>query len=228
MLAALTGCFHDPVGASPAVPTDVGAPPADRDEHPAPRAGFEWIAGRWARSGEKWVWLDGYYQRTHPNYRWEQGHWIHVPTPTDDPKPANTQWATSVRAFSTQYSTDGWSAQQVIGPPDVFPQAGDMPKAWASQQPDAPGEFIEVAYARPIRVSAVEVYETFNPGAISQIDLITATRTLSYAPAGSSDEPLTLHVPCTSEPVIAVRVTLDSVAVPGWNEIDAIGLVPCP
>ena len=32
---------------------------------------------------------------------------------------------------------------------------------------------------------------------------------------------------CTAERVIAVRVTLDSKAVAGWNEIDAVGLIPC-
>ena len=32
---------------------------------------------------------------------------------------------------------------------------------------------------------------------------------------------------CTSEPVVAVRVTIDSKAIAGWNEIDAVGVQPC-
>lgn len=32
---------------------------------------------------------------------------------------------------------------------------------------------------------------------------------------------------CSQGRVQAVRLELDSVRVPGWNEIDAIGVVPC-
>ena len=32
---------------------------------------------------------------------------------------------------------------------------------------------------------------------------------------------------CTDQPVVAVKVTLASGAVPGWKEIDAIGGTPC-
>jgi hypothetical protein len=227
-VAAGTGCFHDPIAPTPPVLTDVGPPPPDKDERPADRPGFVWVAGRWARSGEKWVWLDGYYDRARPGYRWEQGRWVHVATPVDEPKEPVKEWASDVRAFSSQYSTDGWSASQALGPPDVYPQTGDMPKAWATQLPDAPGEFIEVGFKTPMRISALEIYETFNPGAIQRIDLITPTRTLSLAATGSSDQPYTILMTCTSEPVLAVRVTLDSAAVPGWNEIDAIGLTACP
>lgn len=225
---AVTGCFKDPMAPTPPVPTDVGPPPADQDEHPVERPGFVWVGGRWARSGEKWVWLSGYYERARPGFRWEQGRWVHVATATEDRVRPATQWASEVRAFSTQYSTDGWSAQQALGPPDVFPNAGDIPKAWATQLPDAPGEFIEVGFKTPMRVSGIEVFETFNPGAIQRIDLISTNRSTSLAPTGSSDQPYTILMTCTSEPVVAVRVTLDSQAVPGWNEIDAIGLVPCP
>ena len=32
---------------------------------------------------------------------------------------------------------------------------------------------------------------------------------------------------CTSDEVVAVRVSLNASAVPGWNEIDAIAVRPC-
>jgi hypothetical protein len=35
------------------------------------------------------------------------------------------------------------------------------------------------------------------------------------------------EVRCTRERIASVRVHLDSKAVAGWNEIDAIGVVPC-
>src|SRR5262245_31473669 len=81
--------------------------------------------------------------------------------------PPEPQWATTVRNFSSEYSTANWSAQQALGAPNVFPRSGDLDGAWASREPDATTEFIEVGFAQPQRASALEVYETYNPGAIT-------------------------------------------------------------
>ncbi len=102
-----------------------------------------------------------------------------------------------------------------------------MPKAWASLTPDAPTEFIEVGFARPMRAVGVDVYETFNPGAVAEVQLIYSGGVVTVAPDPVTDEPLQVRVSCTDEDIVAVRVTLASAQVPGWNEIDAIGLVPC-
>ncbi len=47
----------------PPAHADVGAPPADKLDAPPPRDGYVWMAGRWARSGDRWVWLEGYFER---------------------------------------------------------------------------------------------------------------------------------------------------------------------
>jgi len=222
-LVLVAACYHD-APAPQAV--DVGDPPAPTAEAPAAKPGYVWIAGRWARSGEKWVWLDGYYERERPGFRWQQGKWIAV-APTA-PSPLPVEWASKVRAVSSEYSPSDWSAQRALGPPDVYPRTGDLPNAWASQQPDAATEFIEVGYDKPQRASAVRIFETFNPGAISRIDTFTEHGSSAYAVNGSSEQPFELQIPCSADPIVAVRVTLDSASVPGWNEIDAIGLVSCP
>ncbi len=86
---------------------------------------------------------------------------------------------------------------------------------------------------RTARVSAVEVYETFNPGAVTQLELVSASgaRSVVYRARaeklGSATRVLRADIGCTSEPIVAMRVTIDSRAVEGWNEIDAIGVVPC-
>src|SRR5205814_2836329 len=128
--------------------------------------------------------------------RWEQGRWVAVAAPP--PQPLAVQWAGAVRAVSTEYSADDWSAMRALGPPDVFPKSGDLPNAWASLLPDAPTEFIEVAFDKPQRASAVKVYETFNPGAISRIDVITDRGTTSLAVNGSSEQPFALQLGCTA------------------------------
>jgi hypothetical protein len=94
----------------------------------------------------------------------------------------------------------------------------------------------------------LQIAETFNPGAISSVEIIDIAghHTTLYAACGGQfvDYPTASDRPCApallsggarmthvalacGTPVAAVRVTLASAAVTGWNEIDAIGGVPC-
>lgn len=153
--------------------------------------------------------------------------------PPAPPAPPTTQWASSVRGFSTEYTSQSWAAHRVLGAPDVFPAHGDSPNAWASLGADDQTEWLEVGYAQPVRVSAVEVYETYNPGAVSSIELVTTSgaRIVAYQGSpgarGAVANKLRADVACTEEPIVAVKVTLASTQVAGWNEVDAIGVVPC-
>jgi hypothetical protein len=140
-------------------------------------------------------------------------------------------WASTIRGFSTQYSADSWSAKRALGAPDVFPAAGDDENAWASEGADDRAEWLEVGFAQPRSIQAVEIYETFNPGAVGRVELITTTgkRIEVAVDRQQSGESVRRVAPvsCTSEPIAAVRVHVDSKAVEGWNEIDAIGVLPC-
>jgi hypothetical protein len=153
--------------------------------------------------------------------------------PVVPPTPPAMVWGASVRAMSTQYAIDNWSAAQALGAPDVWPANGDQVKAWASTGADDRVEFLEVGLARPVALSAVEVYETFNPGAVSEIELIAASgkrivvHRAAAAAAGEAAVRKRVDFACTAEPIVAVRVTIDSPRVAGWNEIDAIGGQPC-
>jgi hypothetical protein len=147
-------------------------------------------------------------------------------------EPAQTMWATSVRSFSTQYSSPAWSAAQVLGAPNVYPASGDQQAAWASLGADDRAEWIEVGFDQPRPVASVEIFETYNAGAVNRVELITSTGRRIQAFAGPAalregSFKRQIQVACTKEPVVAVRVELDSKAVAGWNEIDAIGVVPC-
>lgn len=143
------------------------------------------------------------------------------------------QWASTVRGVSTQYTASSWAATKVLGAPDVFPGGGDNANAWASLGADDQDEWIEVGFAQPMQASAVEIYETFNPGSISAIELVDAggERSTAYQGApgatGQTANKLRAEITCTGSPIVAVRVKLASAMVPGWNELDAIGLVPC-
>jgi hypothetical protein len=145
----------------------------------------------------------------------------------------DVQWATSVRAVSSEFGADKWSAKQALGQPDVFPRSGDVPQAWASKEADTGSEFVELGFA-PIRARGIRIYETFNPGAIASVEAIAesgahikAFEAAAPTPAPPASRATTIDLPCTAERIIAVRITLASARVPGWNEIDAVGLVPC-
>ncbi|MDB4953386.1 MAG: uncharacterized protein JWO36_955 [Myxococcales bacterium] len=149
------------------------------------------------------------------------------------PAPPAPQWASTVRGFSSEYSSTRWAATQVLGAPDVYPAAGDDARAWASRDADATTEFIEVGFAQPQRMRELRIYETLNPGAIEDVEVITTSGRhlhLGRAAAGANaagSAITTYGTACTNEPVVAARITLGSAKVAGWNEIDAIGALPC-
>jgi hypothetical protein len=158
---------------------------------------------------------------------------LDAPPPAVEPVP-QVEWASSVRAVSSEYAQDRWSAREALGPPDVYPRSGDEPHAWASRDPDAPFEFIEVGFATPRRVHGIQVVETYSPGAITEVEILTASgaRKIVYQQprvdaAPNAAQISTFEFACSEEPIIGARVTLASGQVPGWNEIDAIGALPC-
>ena len=156
--------------------------------------------------------------------------WIGPAAPIAQPA---IQWASTVRGFSSEYSPANWSANRVLGAPDVFPAHGDLVNAWASRGADDADEWIEVGYAQPTRIRAIDVFETYNPGAVTAIEMITASgqHITAYQGAPSANGQLSnnLHVDvaCTDEPIVAVHVRLASRQVSGWNELDAIGVSAC-
>jgi hypothetical protein len=147
--------------------------------------------------------------------------------------PPQIQWASTVRSVSSEYTATSWSASRALGPPDVFPGSGDNVNAWASLGADIGREWIEVGFAQPTPINAVQIFETLNPGAIDHVELITASGVHVVAFSGTAtprreaSRIQQIDLACTKEPIVAVRVELASEAVPGWNEIDAIGIMPC-
>jgi hypothetical protein len=123
----------------------------------------------------------------------------------------------------------GFSPDQVTGPPDVR-QAGDNSQAWASQTPDGQKEWLLCEYAEPVEVRAVIVYETYNPGALVQVsafnsegDEIVAWEGNDPTPRGKSKGISVIPVKLDFR-VQRIRLSIDSPAVPGWNEIDAVAV----
>jgi hypothetical protein len=123
-----------------------------------------------------------------------------------------------------------WGPEQVIGPPDT-PSAGDKPTAWASRTADGQDEWLRLHYARAVVPSAVHVYETWNPGALYRITAQKPDGSEVEIWSGNDPVKLGSGMGVAAVPVKAdfatdcVTIYLKSTKVPGWNEIDAVGLM---
>jgi len=140
------------------------------------------------------------------------------------------QYASSVIASSSEYGPDGWGANQALGAPNTL-TCEDLETAWASADGDNQREFLVLGYAVPQKVSKIHIFQNLNPGAIdivyirnaSTLDWTTVFSTTAIADP-TCPATLTIDIALTSYNVDAVRIDLDSPAVPGWNEIDAVGI----
>jgi hypothetical protein len=78
LLAGAGGCVVRASGhvAAPVAVVEVDEePPPPQVESIEVRPGFVYISGRHVRSGNRWVWRGGYYERERPGYMYEQGRW---------------------------------------------------------------------------------------------------------------------------------------------------------
>ena len=123
----------------------------------------------------------------------------------------------------------GFGQEQLTGPPDTL-AGGDVPTAWASATPDGANEWVEAIFAEPVRPIAVFVYESCNPGALAQIELYRDAdeRVTVWGddPKPTGTPTRIVNAPVDVEfPVQRVRLSVLSKLIPGWNEIDAVGLL---
>jgi len=139
------------------------------------------------------------------------------------------QWVKKVVKYSSQYNDDGWSANQVIGKPNVYPNHGDLHGAWATRETDQ-NQFIEVKFAVKVRPTAINIYETYNPGAVVAV---RAKDKGSWEALWSTNKPEHLQESRIFSPTLkdvsmrtrVLRLELDCTAAGTWCEIDAVELL---
>lgn len=122
-----------------------------------------------------------------------------------------------------------WGPEQVIGEPDTE-GAGDIITAWASLSPDDQDEWLILQYERTINAKIVEIHETYNPGAVVKVTAFNADGEEVVAWEGDDPTPTTEDRGISIIPIDIdfetdrIKVYIASTVVPGWNEIDAVGL----
>ncbi|MGB3944707.1 MAG: hypothetical protein WBK88_07945, partial [Methanothrix sp.] len=138
------------------------------------------------------------------------------------------QWAVHATA-SSEYSSTNWSALQATGEPDTYPDHGDIETAWAPLDEDAGIEWLDLEYEVPILITRVEIYETYNPGAVIGLEIYDREGGRHLAWEGSMEPARTARISTIDIdpgfPSDRIRIILDTRRVPGWNEIDAVALI---
>ncbi len=148
----------------------------------------------------------------------------------------NIRWADSVIAYSTQYDSVDWSAHQALDAPNTYPDYGDIETAWTSEFQDGGREFLELGFfENPQPVAAIAIFETYKPGFVDTVyvknDFTGLWEVVFYDSAKAAGDTSRINIinfTRTSFNVFAIRIAMDMAAVPGWNEIDAVGISPDP
>ncbi|MGB3945108.1 MAG: hypothetical protein WBK88_09985, partial [Methanothrix sp.] len=123
------------------------------------------------------------------------------------------QWAVAATA-SSEYSSTDWSALQATGEPDTYPDHGDITTAWAPLEEDAGIEWLDLEYEVPILITRVEIFETYNPGAIIGLEIYDREGGRHLAWEGSMEPARTARISAididADIPSDRIRIILDT------------------
>lgn len=126
-------------------------------------------------------------------------------------------------------TSQSWSVKQILGKPDT-PTAGDRPTAWAAAGQDSGIEWLIVEFPRAVTATKLQIEETYNPGAVMRVCSVDFKRHEQEIWKGKDPTPPSSMMGTSiipfKDPISSRRfkIYLDSAAVPGWNEIDAVAL----
>ncbi|CAF3318694.1 unnamed protein product [Rotaria socialis] len=143
------------------------------------------------------------------------------------------QWVSRVIGCSSQYNNDTWSANQIIGPPKVYPRYGDITGAWA-QGSRAGDEFIVVEFEEVVYPERIDIYETYNSGAVVKVLARNGKVNSEWETVWKTETPQIqeqsriFSISCTNiceKEINQIRLNIDCTAARRWCEIDCIKLI---
>ena len=143
------------------------------------------------------------------------------------------QFASKVLGFSSQNNNVGFTAKQVLGTPNVYPNYGVSTNAWISNTPDGQREYLVLGFANAQAINFVDIYETANTGAVDTVFVKNPTtlawdmvynRTATAAPPTLVAKKTRIGFPITAYAVSEIRLAINSQVVAGYNTIDAVSI----
>lgn len=139
------------------------------------------------------------------------------------------QWASEVLEFSSELTPVQYSAQQLLGKPNVLPAGGENPNAWTPERANKK-EFVKVGYANPIQIQQIAIAESYNASAIFKVYAYDEQgteyliNTFSPRAIPLKGRMLNVFIEMTPYKVKAVKIEFDGAAVPEYYSIDAIAI----
>lgn len=149
---------------------------------------------------------------------------------------AQVQWASVVLKSSSSYSnvkTRGqFKSREALGPPSIMPGFGQSPCAWTpSREATDKGEVLILGFDDPQAVQQLHIHENFGAGAIDRIwlqDTDGKAHTVYNNPNPQALETpgrfWNLPIRRTDYEVQAIKLHLNTAAVRGFCQIDAVGI----
>jgi hypothetical protein len=128
-----------------------------------------------------------------------------------------------------QYPGPNWQPVEATGPPNTA--AGDGRTAWCHLTSDDQQEWLVLEYDKTIVPTAIVIHENLGPGAVRRVSHYPKLGLERPLWEGNDPTPTTAVSGVSRLPVTAdintsrIKIYLDSPAVAGWHEIDAVGLV---
>ncbi len=139
------------------------------------------------------------------------------------------QWASKVLEFSSELTPVQYSAQQILGKPNVLPAGGQNPNAWTPDKPKR-REFIKIGYEHPLQVQQIAIAESYNPSGLYRVLLYDeagtehVARTFNPVAVPLQSRMLNVFVEKTTYKVAAVKLEFDGGALPEYFSIDAVAI----
>ena len=139
-------------------------------------------------------------------------------------------YANKVVAFSSEYSYELYSSQQILGEPNALPLGGDNPFAWSPKRQTGQ-HFIIVEFPETIDIEQIAIGECYNPGSISKVVAIEPNGKEhlinQFNPKPIRQDSRLLHIFLEERspwPVKAIKIEMDCDKVPGFCSIDFIAI----
>jgi Ca2+-binding RTX toxin-like protein len=141
-----------------------------------------------------------------------------------------SQYASSVIAFTSQYSSGSFSATQMLGAPNTF-SYGDSPTAWAASSRDGTVEQVTLGFDAPIFATGVTIRQNWGNGFVRKIEVLSVSDTYSTVweevdtsqPGAPVD--FLAQWETTNFQVKGIRITVDTNHnLNAWEEIDSVQL----
>lgn len=141
-------------------------------------------------------------------------------------------WASSVIAYSTQYSSGGYAATQLTGAPNTYPSYGDIGTSWTPQSYGSHRDSVVLGYNPPVQASEIAIYETYTTGMVDTVSVREAGTNIWHTvyavqPVQSTAHTsVILHIPLPGTYLIdQVNMGVATNVATNWVEIDAVGLL---